>query len=780
MKGPDRIDWRDRAAAFISRRATALGWTTAGLALFLFAQIPRLTTISSVDVFLDWTHPSARYFREFKKEFPKEEYFLIAFEDEALFSAPSLHRLRAVTEELAALEEVMDVSSLANVVDTVGDGDAFIAEKFLKEIPDDPAALEALRRRAVAHPLYRRQLVSTDGRVGAIVVYAHNRPEDPLYQARLLEKTEAILSRHPNPGGGYRLAGYLVTNVALDDYMNRDLARFLPLVLALVGAAVLWVFRSGRLLALAMLNIGVTLGATLGFAAMAGYALNTVTTIVVPLCVSLALADTIHVFGRLDAGTLRAHPDPRDALRSALRGVVFSCLLTSVNTALGFASFASNRITAIAEFGVVAASAMVFEFFFTFGLLAPLLLRFKSAAIYRDRDFSDPHALQKCLRACQRAVKARPGTILVIGVAVLAVAAAGVPRVRVDTDFLKFFWPDERIRRDVDFIEQRLCGTQDLSLSVRAPDPGAFKDPAQLAVLERLEAFATTLPTVDVTTSLADYLKDMNQSFHNEDPAKWTLPTTRRMVEQFLLLYSGDDLEDYVTPDYRHARITIHLSEHSLARLGDIARRLDEFARSLPTRLEIRITGYMAQEINTANVIVEDQAKNLLQSVVSIGIVMWVVLRSLRLALLFLMPNLYPIVLNFGLMGYTGVALDTGTALIASAAFGIVVDDTVHFMMDYREHRRSGTPVETAVLSVMRDKGEAVMTSFLVLALGFGVLMLSRFVPIFHFGLLNVFVLSAGVLADVFLLPAWLLFWSRTPARRFFDSPQGTRGSEAA
>lgn len=770
MTGAPERDWRGRAADFIVRRATLLALATGAVAVFLFAQIPRLTTISSVDVFLDWTNPAARYFREFKKEFPKEEYFLIVFEDEALFSGASLRRLRDITDELADLEEVLDVASLANVTDTVGDGDAFIAEKFLKTIPEDPAALADLRRRAVEHPLYRRQLISADGRVGAIAVYAHHRPEDPLYQARLLEKTKEILARHPNPGGDYRLAGYLVTNVALDDFMNRDLARFLPLVLFLVGATVLWVFRSGRLFGLAMMNIGVTLGGTLGFAALAGFALNTVTTIVVPLCVSLALADTIHVFGRLDAGTLRAHPNPRDALRTALRGVIFSCLLTSVNTALGFASFATNRIAAIAEFGVVAASAMVFEFLFTFGLLAPLLLRFKASAIYRDRDLSDPHLLQKCLRACQRAVTARPGTILVIGGAVLAVAAAGVPRVRVDTDFLKFFWPQERIRRDVDFIEQRLCGTQDLSLSLRAAEPGAFKDPTHLAVLEQLQAFAATLPTVDVTTSLADYLKDMNQSFHNEDPARAVLPENRRLVEQFLLLYNADDLADYVTPDYRHARVIIHLSEHSLARLGEIARRLEDYARSLPTTLDIRITGYMAQEINTANVIVEDQAKNLLQSVASIGLVMWAVLRSFKLALLFLMPNLYPIVLNFGLMGYTGVALDTGTALIASAAFGIVVDDTVHFMVDYRERRRAGTPVEPAVLAVMRDKGEAVLTSFLVLTLGFGVLLLSRFVPIFHFGLLNVFVLMAGVLADVFLLPAWLLFWNRTPARRFFNS----------
>jgi predicted RND superfamily exporter protein len=158
---------------------------------------------------------------------------------------------------------------------------------------------------------------------------------------------------------------------------------------------------------------------------------------------------------------------------------------------------------------------------------------------------------------------------------------------------------------------------------------------------------------------------------------------------------------------------------------------------------------------------VEDQAKNFFQSVGSIWLVMLLVLKSWGLATLFLIPNLFPIVLNFGLMGAAKVALDTGTVLIAASAFGIIVDDTVHFMMSFREKRLRGVPIPVCVQEVLFQKGEGMLSSLLILTVAFGVLLLSRFVPIFHFGILNVFVLLSGMIGDIFFMTSLLILWNR-------------------
>jgi predicted RND superfamily exporter protein len=510
-----------------------------------------------------------------------------------------------------------------------------------------------------------------------------------------------------------------------------------------------------------MANICLTVASTLGLSAYCGFSLNNITSIVIPLCMSLALSDTVHIFVHLDRRLLTEYPDRRDAMAAALREILFPCFLTSLNTALGFLSFTTNRIASISQFGWIAAAAMMFEFAFSFGFLVPLLLYSNPDKVYRDAKVSEQHIIGRSLRWANRMVQTRSGIIVAVSLTLLMVAGVLATRVKVETDLLKFFWKTDPIRQQADFVEENLCGLQDLSVSFQSSTPGAFKDPRQLATVEQVQNFIKTLPTVDATTSFVDYLKDMNQSFHAEDPRFYRTPENRNSIEQFLLLYSADDINDYVTGDFRHTRLVARISEHSTARLGDLIKRIDAYVRDLETPLDIRVTGYMAQEVHTSRVMVEDQAKNFFQSVGSIWLVMLLVLKSWGLATLFLIPNLFPIVLNFGLMGAAKVALDTGTVLIAASAFGIIVDDTVHFMMSFREKRLRGVPIPVCVQEVLFQKGEGMLSSLLILTVAFGVLLLSRFVPIFHFGILNVFVLLSGMIGDIFFMTSLLILWNR-------------------
>jgi predicted RND superfamily exporter protein len=758
---PSREKTVASAARFITRRAAFLLAGTLLLSLFFSFHVFHLQTTSSIDDFFDWTSPSAKFFRDFKKVFPKEEFFIIAFKDKDIFTTANLTLIRSLTNDLKDIEEVMDVTSLANVTDTVGNEDSFVAEDFLKDIPADPPGLEDLGRRATSNPLFLRQLISSDRRTTAIVVYAFDRPDDPHYKDRLLSKTREVLDRYSPSGKQFQLAGYIVTNLALNDYMDRDLMRFVPLTFFFVALTIVWVFHRRRLFVLAMANICLTVASTLGLSAYCGFSLNNITSIVIPLCMSLALSDTVHIFVHLDRRLLTEYPDRRDAMAAALREILFPCFLTSLNTALGFLSFTTNRIAAISQFGWIAAAAMMFEFAFSFGFLVPLLLYSNPDKVYRDAKVSEQHIIGRSLRWANRMVQTRSGIIVAVSLTLLMVAGVLATRVKVETDLLKFFWKTDPIRQQADFVEENLCGLQDLSVSFQSSTPGAFKDPRQLATVEQVQNFIKTLPTVDATTSFVDYLKDMNQSFHAEDPRFYRTPENRNSIEQFLLLYSADDINDYVTGDFRHTRLVARISEHSTARLGDLIKRIDAYVRDLETPLDIRVTGYMAQEVHTSRVMVEDQAKNFFQSVGSIWLVMLLVLKSWGLATLFLIPNLFPIVLNFGLMGAAKVALDTGTVLIAASAFGIIVDDTVHFMMSFREKRLRGVPIPVCVQEVLFQKGEGMLSSLLILTVAFGVLLLSRFVPIFHFGILNVFVLLSGMIGDIFFMTSLLILWNR-------------------
>ena len=268
------------------------------------------------------------------------------------------------------------------VNDVVGTNEAFIVEEFLHDFPSTPAELDRLRQRAVDKPLYRRRLISPDLTTPAIGVFLPH-DADGLLRRRVLEGVQRLLAPYRDRGYRFHLVGWPVTSVRLIEFMNRDVARFLPLTLLLAMGTIWFVFRNGRLLMLAGLGVIFTVLATLGLAAFLGISLNNSSVATIPLVMALALSDIVHLFSHLDRSVLADHPDRRAALKHVLQQILFPCLLTSVNTSIGFLSFTSNSIPAIQSFGWLAAAGMMFEFLFTFGLVTPLLLFFKPEKIYR-------------------------------------------------------------------------------------------------------------------------------------------------------------------------------------------------------------------------------------------------------------------------------------------------------------------------------------------------------------------------------------------------------------
>jgi hypothetical protein len=204
--------------------------------------------------------------------------------------------IRDLTEKLEELDDVRRVVSLANVNETVGGDGFFEVRPFLEDIPEDPEALQDLKRRALDNPLFVRQVISEDATTTAIVVFAKDRPEDPDYRIRILEGTQSILEPYRRQGVSFHLAGWTVVNVSLSRYMKEDVFRFIPITYVLIGLTIQLFFRNLRLTVLALANISACLAASMGFFRLAGITLNNVTVIVPPLVMALSLSDTVHIF----------------------------------------------------------------------------------------------------------------------------------------------------------------------------------------------------------------------------------------------------------------------------------------------------------------------------------------------------------------------------------------------------------------------------------------------------------------------------------------------------
>lgn len=740
-------------------------WVVGGAVVFgvlFWIRLPQVVLRPDVDDFLAVKDPSFKFRNEIRSFFPNNEFAVIAVQSDALFTPPLLRRLQELTEKLEEKETVKSVKSLANVNDMVGGQDDFSVSRFLKEIPETPAALSDLRKRAVENPLYLDRLISRDGRTAAIVVFTRTDDVHPTYREDFMRDIQSVLAPYEAQGQVFYLAGWPVTNYSLAHFMNRDLVRFAPLTFFLVAFTIWWVFRNVRLLLLAGVGIAATVGATVGFLPVMGVSLNNASVAVIPIVISLALSDTVHVFSHLTTDVLRRFPDRRAALSHVLEQILFPCSLTSLNTAIGFFSLSFSGIPAVQTFGWLAGAGMVFEFVFTFGIVTPLVLAFRPETLYRESVSHQTRWIPRLIRGVHGFVGRRAGLTLLVCLAAMAWGAWECRDLKAETNLIQFFHPQARVRQDVDFVTKNLSGVMPADLFLEGETDGVFREPAVLEYMDRLKRRVLAVPGVDTATSLVDFFKEMNQSFHNEDPAYYRPPATRRMADQYLLLYSASDLEDFVTSDYRRSRIMIRLHSSSSKANEGVLKRLQEVLQTerFPG-LRARIGGDAPVHVSTPQAIVGGQVQNVISAVLTIWLVMVVVLRSVWMAGVFLMPNLFPILMNFGIMGVSGIPLDTGTSLIAAAAFGVIVDDTVHFFTRFQELRARGLAYFDVLQEVSFEKGEASTSSFLVMCAGFGVLSLSEFRPIMYFGILNVVVLMVGFVGDQFLLKSLLVLWGR-------------------
>jgi predicted RND superfamily exporter protein len=734
------------------------------LAAPFLIQLPRIQTVDNVDYFTVEDDPDVAFYQSIKDTFGEDEFFVIAFSRPDLFTPPLLRMIAAITQELETIPEVREAQSLANVDYIHGEEEYFEVRPFLERIPEDAPGLAALRKQALGNPLYVGNLVSADGETTALVVFptAHEA-EDGSFRKRLIEQTETVLAKHEELAGRFHLAGWTMTNFSLSQYMKSDVAVFIPVTYLFITLTIWLFFRNVRLTLLALANISMCTGATMGLFPLLGITLNNVTTIVPPLVMALALADSVHIFAHLDKKLLDGAPSPAKAMESILQRVITPCFLTSLTTAVGFISLVVSDIPPIKEFGYVASAGMIFEFLFSFLLLPPLMLMCRPDAIYtlQRKDIGMGAFLGRLSTLVQ--THARPITIFIALLTLGALWAAST--IRVETNLLEYFKPSSPLRQELSYIEPRLSGVGTVDISVKAGERDALRDPDKLAVIDRLQTFALTLPGVDRTMSFVDFLKDMNMSFHNEDPDFYVIPESRELVSQYLLLYDSDDMDEFITPEYDQARILIRISEHSSAGQAELIESLRAFIDGHEhDGLQIRVTGRAVQDVNTIDALVRGQVESLALAAAVITFIMFLALRSFVAGALSLIPNAFPIILNFGIMGLLGIPLNTSTALISVVALGIAVDDTIHFLTEYNRKRADNLPMREALQQSILEKGTAIAASSLILVIGFGVLLFSSFVPTMSFGGLSAVIMITALIGDLIVLPAAMLSFDRKSA----------------
>ncbi|MCP4126618.1 MAG: RND transporter, partial [Gammaproteobacteria bacterium] len=282
---------------------------------------------------------------------------------------------------------------------------------------------------------------------------------------------------------------------------------------------------------------------------------------------------------------------------------------------------------------------------------------------------------------------------------ILGVTLPQVVNIVVETNLQEFFYPDHKVRRATDQIEHKLVGTSSLDITFSTTEENGLKSPEVLQAMRRFQVWAEIQPEVDKSISMADFVEEMHWGFHAEDKKYRKIPDSADLISQYLLVYDGEDLFDFVDEEYRVSHVSLNVNVHGANRISRLMERIRVYLKNnIESDVEWEIAGFGRLFADQEDLLIEGQVKSLLGALGLIFILMLVQWRSLECAAICMIPNMSPILLIFIIMGMFGIWLDMATAMIASVAVGIAVDDTIHVYHGFIHRVRQGTrPVAAMV-----------------------------------------------------------------------------------
>ncbi len=780
-------------------------WKTLFLVLALVAalvsQLPRLTMDTSTEGFLHENDPTLLAYEKFREQFGRDELVLLTITAPDIFASEFLQKLRRLHYELRdKLPYLDDITSLINARNTRGAEGELIVEDLLENWPQDRAGLDAIRARAMANPTYRNMLLSEDGTITTIVIKTDAytggaQTEDvlagfeeenlavspatseriPLTDAQNSEVVHAarqISRAYEGENFKIHLAGSPVVSDVLKRAMQQNMKKFMLMALIAIAVILFVLFRRLSGVILPLLTVALSLLSTLGLMALLGIPFKLPTQILPSFLLAVGVGASVHLLAVFFRHLQESHKHSNggrepsemkaEAISYALGHSGLAIVMTSLTTAAGLASFAGAEVAPISDLGKIAAVGIMISLVFTLVLLPALLsitpLKAKtSATAQRGHERMD-----RLLRATADFSTTRPKLVLTVSALLLVLGLIGAMQARFSHKPFEWFPEDAPVRQATDFVNERMRGASSVEVVVDSGETNGFYDPQRMKGLEALNREVETIDRgelfVGKTLSLADILKEINKALNENRDEYYAIPDNRELIAQEFLLFENsgsDDLEDFVDSQFSKVRFTAKMPWVDGILYNDFMNDLEaRFKRTLGGRVDVTVTGMAALLGRTMHATIISMSESYLWAVVIITGMMILLIGDVRIGLVSMIPNLTPIILTLGIMGWFGMPLDLFTMLIGSIAIGLAVDDTIHFMHNYRRYHHTTGDVQEAVRQTLLTTGRAMFVTTVVLSVGFFLYMFANLSNLVNFGLLTGFTIIMALLADFFLAPA--------------------------
>jgi predicted RND superfamily exporter protein len=697
--------------------------------------------------------------KSFFKEFGYDEILVAAYPADNVLNEKHIKVIQSITKEIEHLPGVDRVISLANAEDVDTQNGSLEIVPLLSQIPTTKDEEARLRKRIETNPMYDQLLISRDAKSALfdITLKSNLTNEERKRTLNTIEITFANKSER----NVYYLAGAPYGRNEMFQCVRRDFSTLLPLGILLLILSMYLIFKNYLCVLLPFIAISLAVVWTVGSMYLMASELNFLSVLIPTILFIIGTSDCIHILSqyqdcRYDCRT------KKQALFETIRLMMLPCFLTTLTTMVGFLSLAICRIQPIGHFGLYSAIGIGLGYILAITLL-PIGF---SIADTRPFSLKQPSSeiFLRFLGNVNKVDNRHKKAVILASLLAVALGIFGWTKIYVETDLGKFFGRKFKGFSDTLFIEQEFGGVAPLYVVIDSQEEDGLKDPRLLGAIDTFCRYLRQQDGVDKVISASDLIKYMNYRFHDSDPAYNKMPDDRKQIAELLLMASFSDKEDFLSrffdDQYSKTSIGIRYRYRDLYRIDGLNKTIRSYLRSdsqLERTTKSYTTGTTIMFANAMVPILEGLNQSLFIASSAIFILMVILFRSLWFGLISMVPNLIPILLTLGTMGWLDIPLNIATAPVAAIALGIAIDDTIHFLVRFRREFRRDRDYEKAIEKTLRSVGKPILITSIVLTAGFCIFLFSNFQPTRNLGVLISCAVIGAVFADLIVLPVLLL-----------------------
>jgi predicted RND superfamily exporter protein len=729
-------------------------------------------------------HPETVQYEAFVKLFGQEDNAIVlAIRDSSLFKPDNFNRWNKLSKQFEAIPETDFVISTDNLKELVKDNEK--QEFFLKPLVDSPLKtieeVEAIKKHLFNDlPFYENLLFNKEsGSVRMVVYMDKDIINEPVRNEFILNDLESLVEDFEQETGlDVRVSGMPYIKTWNNKIITSEIGKFILAALLVTSIIFFFFFRSFRATLISMCVVIIGVMWAFGILGLLKYEITILTALIPPLIIVIGIPNCIFLINKYQQ-EVKKHGNQALSLQRVISKVGNATLMTNCTTALGFATFIILDSDLLKEFGIVA-SINILSIFLLSLLIIPIAYSFMSIPKDKHLKHLKKKWIDRFVSWMEHVVRNHRIAVYITSVLILVTSIIGIYMIQITGSRIEDLPKDAKFFKDIRFFEEEFDGIMPVEVVVDTKQKNGILKPATLRRMDKLALEIDETPELSKSVSIVNLVKYSKQAFYNGIPKYYQLPTSQENTFIMDVARKSSEnsnlLESFADSTGQIARMTTFMRDVKITRMEEIEQDLKESINKIfpSERYNVYMTGKALLFLKGTKYLTKNLLLSLAFAIGLISLFMAYLFRSFRMIIISLVPNLLPLVITAGLMGFLGIPIKPSTILVFSIAFGISVDDTIHFLAKYRQELIANHwQIKKSVYNALRETGVSMFYTSIVLFFGFSVFIVSSFGGTKALGGLVSATLLFAMLSNLILLPSLLLSLEKSIAnKKVFKQPQ--------